>query len=176
VSAETAIILPIPEVETIVGPLRLQYDPSAVRGVPAHITLLYPVCSPERASAEIDTIGDVCMSIETFPFAFTEVRRFPATAYLHPDRHETFVKIISTLMKRWPAYRPYSGAFSDIVPHLTVAHQEPPDTLAAVERSIRPQLPIRCVAGEVCLLTSDTAGNWSKLASYPLATSQKSTR
>ena len=39
---ESAIIVPAPEVEPVVGPLRLQFDMGARLGIPAHITLLYP--------------------------------------------------------------------------------------------------------------------------------------
>jgi hypothetical protein len=39
---DSAIIMPVPEVEAVVGPLRLQYDALARLGIPAHITLLYP--------------------------------------------------------------------------------------------------------------------------------------
>jgi hypothetical protein len=39
---ESAIIMPVAEVEPIVSPLRLQCDQSAALGVAAHITLLFP--------------------------------------------------------------------------------------------------------------------------------------
>jgi hypothetical protein len=56
---ESAVIIPIPEVEPIVGPLRLHYDRAAHLGVPAHITLLYPFCPPQTVSAEIKTLARI---------------------------------------------------------------------------------------------------------------------
>jgi hypothetical protein len=44
---DSAIIMPIPEVEAVVGPLRLQYDALALLGIRAHIRLLYPFFSTE---------------------------------------------------------------------------------------------------------------------------------
>jgi 2'-5' RNA ligase len=167
---ESAIIIPIPEVEPIVGPLRLQYDRSAHLGIPAHITLLYPFCPPQSIAAEIHTLRGLCASIRAFPFSFTEVRRFPATAYLHPDRSDTFAQITKTLVKTWPDYQPYGGAFADIIPHLTVADKVDNKTLGAVEDALRGRLPIKCVASEVWLLTSDLTGMWSRAAVSPLAT------
>jgi 2'-5' RNA ligase len=166
---ESALIIPVPEVEPLVGPLRLRYDHAARLGVPAHITLLYPFHLPQVIDREIKILEELCASIKLIPFSFTEVRYFPATAYLHPDRPEPFAQIIRTLMKMWPDCQPYGGAFRDIVPHLTVADQVDAETLRAAGDSICPRLPIECVAREICLLTSDPAGVWSKKASFPLA-------
>jgi hypothetical protein len=87
---ETAIIIPVPEVELVVGVLRLEYDPTARLGVPAHITVLYPFCPLQSVGTEIKALGEACRSIEMFPFSFTEVRRFPSTVYLHPDKTKAF--------------------------------------------------------------------------------------
>jgi 2'-5' RNA ligase len=165
---ESAVIVPIPGVEPIVGPLRRQYDRAARLGVPAHVTLLYPFCPVQAVAGEIDALRNVCASIPAFPFSFTEVRRFPATAYLHPDKSERFAQITRTLAKAWPDYKPYGGAFADIIPHLTIADRVDEETLNAVDNSLRPHLPIKCVAREIWLLTSDDAGMWSRRALFPL--------
>jgi hypothetical protein len=166
---ESAVIVPIPEVEPFVGPLRLQYDASARLGVPAHITLLYPFCAAEAADEAIPRLTEVFALIESFDFAFTEVRRFPATAYLHPDKAEAFVEMIRALSETWPDCKPYGGAFTSIVPHLTVADRVDGEILAAVEDSLRRHLPIACVAREAWLMTSDAAGMWSRKARFSLA-------
>jgi 2'-5' RNA ligase len=169
---ESALIIPIPEVEPIVGPLRLQYDKAALLGVPAHVTLLYPFRPADAAIAEIEKLKRLCASIEAFSFSFTEVRRFPTTAYLHPDQPERFVQITEALVKLWPDCRPYGGAFADIVPHLTVADKVDIKTLGEVESLLRLQVPIKCVAREVLLITSDEAGIWSAAACFPLSSQQ----
>lgn len=166
---ESAVIIPIPEVEPVVARLRRKYDRSVGLGVPAHVTLLYPFCPPPVPAREITTLRDVCGSIAAFPFSFTEVRRFPATAYLHRDRKETFSQIIRLLIETWPDCKPYGGAHADVIPHLTVADAVNAETLSAVEDSLRGQLPIPCVAREVWLLTSNQKGIWSKEAGFPLA-------
>ena len=170
---ESAIIVPIPEVEPIVGPIRLKYDGAARLGVPAHITLLYPFRRPQDIDGEIKTLRDFCASIEAFPFSFTEVRRFPSAAYLHPDKSETFAQITRMLVKMWPECKPYGGVFSDIIPHLTVADRVDLETLSAVEVSLRSHLPVECVATEVLLLTSDDSGMWSTKYYFPLRVSMR---
>jgi 2'-5' RNA ligase len=167
-SNESAIIVPIPEVEPVVGPLRWQYDVGARLGIPAHITLLYPFRRALAAVDEIERLRDVCASIRAFPFSFIEVRRFPHTAYLYPDKSEIFAQITRTLGSIWPDCKPYNGAFADVIPHLTVADRVDLEILSAVEDSLRHQLPIRCMAREIGLLTSDREGMWSKQASFPL--------
>ena len=37
---ETALIVPVPEVEPIVGRFRDRYDPAAADGIPAHVTVV----------------------------------------------------------------------------------------------------------------------------------------
>jgi hypothetical protein len=156
---ESAIIIPIPEAEPIVGPLRLQYDGAARLGVPAHITVLYPFYPIQAAIGEIEVLRDVCRSIEMFPFSFIEVRRFSATVYLHPDKSEAFVQITRTFAQLWPNCKPYNGAHTDIVPHLTVADRVEIQTLVELEESLRRQLPL-----------SDPAGVWSRRGVFPFRT------
>jgi hypothetical protein len=164
---ESAIIIPIPEAEPLVGPLRLRYDASARLGVPAHITVLYPFCSVQAAVGQMEVLRDVCQAIEKFRFSFTEVRQFSATAYLHPDKSEAFVQITKTFVLRWPEYKPYSGVHNDMVPHLTVADRVDSQTLSAVEEHLRRHLPLNCIAAEIWLLTSDHAGVWSRRGVFP---------
>jgi hypothetical protein len=49
--AESAFIVRVPEAEPHVAHLRERFDPMALLGVPAHITLLYPFLSPEQIAA-----------------------------------------------------------------------------------------------------------------------------
>jgi 2'-5' RNA ligase len=170
---QSAIIIPVPEVEPILGPLRLKYDPSAKLGVPAHITLLFPFCSAQAVNAEVEALGKVCSSIELFSFSLAEVRRFTATAYLHPDKSETFAQITKMLIRKWPEYEPYAGVHREIIPHLTIADQVGSETLDVVEEIARRQIPIRCVAREIVLLASDHAGIWSTKAVFSLTEKRK---
>jgi len=164
---ESAIIVPIGEVEPIVSALRLQYDGSARLGVPAHITLLCPFC-PSPATKDIDILAEMFSGIEAFEFTFTEVRRFPRTAYLHPNDSESFVRIVEALVEKWPDHKPYNGAFSNVVPHLTVADDAENQVLDEVESSLLCHLPIRCIAAEAWLVLADDAGFWAKKAAFPL--------
>ena len=167
-SKESAIILPVGEAEPIVSSLRRQYDKSAGLGVPAHITLLYPFLPPHLAEAEIENLAEFFNRITAFEFSLSEARRFPRTAYLHPDAPERFVDIIRKLLEKWPGCQPYSGAFPDTIPHLTVADDVDIAVLEVVQKYLLQHLPITCIAKEAWLLFSDDNGFWSRRRHFPL--------
>src|SRR5215467_3108275 len=163
--------MPIAEVEPIVGPFRLQYDRSAALGVPAHITLLFPFYPPQQAEGQLEKLAEFFNSVPSFAFSFVEVRRFPQTVYLHPDQTERFIGIIKKFLQKWPDCQPYGGAFSDVIPHLTVADQVGIEVLETVQASLSDKLPIPCFAGEAWLLFSNDQGGWSRRERFPLSVS-----
>lgn len=131
--SESAIVIPVPEAESLVGKLRSLYDPVASLGLPAHITLLYPFAPPSRVGSEIEALRQLFRKLHSFEFALTEFRRFPATAYLHPEPADRFIELTRMLPERWPDFPPYGGAFSTVIPHLTVADRSEGDVLDRVQ-------------------------------------------
>jgi 2'-5' RNA ligase len=166
VENESAIVVPVPEAESLVAEFRHKYDRSASLGVPAHITLLYPFLPPHLAQGEIQNLTELFGAIPAFEFSLVEVRRFPRTAYLHPDPVQRFTGIVMKLVERWPVCRPYRGAFTETIPHLTVADEADSDTLEGAQRRLANHLPITCMAREAWLLCSNDAGFWSRKASF----------
>jgi hypothetical protein len=45
VEEKSAIVIPFPEVDDVVDVWRKLLDPSQVRGIPAHVTVLFPFCN-----------------------------------------------------------------------------------------------------------------------------------
>jgi hypothetical protein len=166
---ESGIILPVPEAESIVGPLRTLHDPQARYGVPAHITLLYPFASPSEIGNKVAALRELFGRIPVFDFSLVEVRRFPATAYLHPEPSATLVRMTEQLMRQSPEFPPYGGAFSTVTPHLTVADRVTPELLDSVDAAIAGHLPISCRATEAWLMCSDERGFWSKREVFRLS-------
>lgn len=167
VPAESAIVLPVDDAEPIVSHLRSLHDPAARFGVPAHITLLYPFLPPSRVMNEIDALVRLFAEVPGFEFSLAGVRRFPATAYLHPDPPARFVQLTEMIARRWPEFQPYGGAFSTVIPHLTVADHVGADVLDAVERIVSSHLPLKCRATAAWLLCSDDQGFWSRSHIFP---------
>jgi 2'-5' RNA ligase len=166
---ESALLVPVPEAEPYVQRHRFRYDSVALRGVPAHITVLFPFVPPDAMTeATADAVRDVFARFSSFPFRLTRLERFPDGAcYLAPDPAEPFRRLTMAIAERFPAYPPYAGAHADVIPHLTVAQTDdgPFDDLAELEH----RLPIPCVAREAWLMVEDGEHRWSTRSRFQLA-------
>jgi len=153
----TALIIAVPEAEPHVAELRLQHDSSAARGVPAHITILFPFAPP----GEVDesALAALFTRFPPIDYELDRVERFDdGVTWLHPRPSEPFVDLTEAVAQRWPDYPPYEGAFDEPIPHLTVSEQ-PID--------LSPPLPIACHAGELTLIEEDDDGMWTTRARFP---------
>lgn len=170
---ESALVLPVPEAEPYVQRHRFRHDSVALRGVPAHITVLYPFMAPEEISdGATDAVRRVLEHVPQFPFRLMRLARFPEGAtYLAPEPAAPFVELSTAITERFPSYLPYGGAHADVIPHLTVAQSAdaPADELADIER----HLPIRCVARETWLMVEDDDHRWRTHARFALAGSAR---
>lgn len=170
--AESALIVRVAEAEPHVAHLRAMHDPVASLGVPAHITVLYPFVAPAAITDDVcEGVRRAIADIPAFRFHLTEVRKFPGVLYLAPEPAAPFATMTSALANAFPAHPPYGGRFASIVPHLTVAHFEPPalQALAAELRSLLAQIgPIPCHCREIELIENST-GRWRLMATFPLA-------
>ena len=155
----TALIIAVPEAESLVSELRRAHDPAAARGVPAHVTLLFPF-APHDAIEE-EALAELFGRFPAFAFALDRVERFDeGTVWLHPAPSTPFVDLTAAVRQRWPQYPPYEGIHDEVIPHLTVS-EEP------VEVDL--PLPIACTAREVTLFEEDAqTGHWMVRRRFPL--------
>ena len=152
---ESALVIPVPEAEPVVGDLRARFDPAAPAGVPAHITVLYPFLTPEVLSRPVlDELRSIFSGVKPFAFKLTKIDRFPDVVYLVPEPGEPFIRLTAAVATRWPETPPYGGEYPQVIPHLTVAHTDNEPTISQIIGKIEPALPIVCSASEVGLLTS----------------------
>jgi hypothetical protein len=155
----TALIVPIPEAEVQVGGLRLAHDGSAARGIPAHVTVLFPFLD----TGELDepAVAELISRFPAFDFELDRVERFPdGTTWLHPTPSLPFVDLTAAVWERWPERPPYEGAFDEVIPHLTIS-----ETPIDVELA----LPIVARAREVTLIEeAEPGGHWTARLHLPL--------
>ncbi len=153
----------VPEAEAAVSALRLQYDRSAARGVPAHITILFPFLADDELDEA--ALEAVFAAQRAFDFELARVERFGAdVTYLAPEPDAPFRALTDAVWRRWPTHPPYGGEHADSIPHLTIGETrlEVPDVEAA--------LPIAARAREVLLLVeTEPDGAWAVLRRYPLS-------
>jgi hypothetical protein len=154
-----ALVVPFPELAPVVDGLRERTSVSKPsHGMPPHVTLLYP------APAEIESIEVTLARFGPFQVAFERVNRFPGTLRLDPDPAEPFVRMIDALCRRFPDNPPYGGAFSSVVPHVTIAQSDFERAMAEAED----WPPLRGRAGRAVLFEEAQPHRWRQAASFPL--------
>jgi 2'-5' RNA ligase len=169
---ESGLILQIPEAEDLVASYRMEYDPSAPAGVPAHITLLYPFIPPALITiGDHDRLAELFSNYSCFEISLTEFRRFPDVLYLAPEPRDSIVKLVQLIAARFPDYPPYGGQFAEINPHLTIAQNEDTQLLERIENEMAPAakriLPISKKVTEVSLFEQSN-GLWKRTKTFPL--------
>jgi BirA family biotin operon repressor/biotin-[acetyl-CoA-carboxylase] ligase len=167
----TAIVVPVPEAEAVVGDWRRLYTPSGAEDVPAHVTLLSPFVPASRLDERGEhAVRDLIADADEFEFRLAEAGRFDGVLYLVPDPAAPFVELTGALTARFPDYPPYDGTVTEIVPHLTIAQGSKPlfDGLCV---ELEPRLPITAVAATASLLERAESGRFRLRASYPLGRS-----
>ena len=152
---ESALVIPVPEAEPVVGDLRTRYDPTAPPGLPAHITVVYPYLHPSALTQSVlNELNAIFAGVTPFQFALRTIGRFPEVVYLAPEPTEPFLRLTGAVATRWPEAPPYRGIYDEVLPHLTVAHTSSPADVEQVRTKIEPVLPMVCLAGRVWLLTN----------------------
>jgi 2'-5' RNA ligase len=165
---ETALVIEVPEAEPLVSEWRAQYDWSAQRGVPAHITILYPFAPTERLDDRLlEGLERLFASQPAFSYRLPRVARFPEVAWLAPDPAEPFTALIELVVSTFPDYPPYEGIHDEVIPHLTVA-EGGVELQDEVEATLSPHLPIEAHADAVSLLAEDPYERWHRAERFPL--------
>lgn len=163
VPGDTALTIRIPEADAFVrGPF------------PAHITVLYPFLPAARITPEVHAeLSALFADRDPFDLTFAEFRRYPGVLYLPPSPEEPVHALTKSLRERWPEAVPYRGVFGPegLDPHLTLANDEGPGTYEAaydaLERELRPMLPVTARVGSVRLIVTD-GRVWEDSAVYEL--------
>ncbi len=175
-NVETALLVPLPEAEPLVGPWRQRYSLDARKGVPAHVTVMFPFLPPSEIGPDVvGELNEVLGRFEPWDLRLVGPARFdPGVLYLEPDPAEPFLELTRVVMERFPGLLPYGGqiALDDLVPHLTVADCQPTglceddDVLDRAEREIAGALPLDATASQVWLMSGN--GSWKVDARFAL--------
>jgi hypothetical protein len=167
--AETAIVFVVPEAEPAVGAVYRTRTRSGREGMPPHVTLLIPFADSE--SLPLVEVRAVLRTFEPFEFELTEARRFVPPSelilWLAPEPAARFVAITEALVRAFPDYQPYGGAFEEVVPHLSVAVSRDAGAIEQIERRIGSALPIAARA-DAATIVQRREGRWQPHTTIPL--------
>jgi 2'-5' RNA ligase len=163
----TALYVAVPAADPVVGADRLLWDPAGA-AVPAHVTILFPFLHPDLVDAGVDTaLREIAAGVEPFEVRFARIGRFPSTTWLIPEPVAPFVRLTEAISARWPDHPPYDGAFAEVVHHLTVADDAPPEVHERLARELPRRLPIVDRVTEVTL-SARRSGRWTVERTYRL--------
>lgn len=185
---QSVLIVEVPEAEHAVARYRERFVANARRGVPAHITVLFPFMSPQAIGpAVIAELEHLFAAVSRFRFQLTHTNWFgDEVLWLGPRDPGPFRALTRCVAEAFPVFPPYQGQFGEVesavFPHLTVGKTaetvcrtlngggHPVTELRSAESSVRSHLPIDGEATSVTLMTQASAGGqWTKTAAFALA-------
>jgi 2'-5' RNA ligase len=154
--AQSAVLVPVPEADAVVGRWRHQHDPVAAAGVPAHITLIVPWLPPDEiTAADLIELDEALQDIKAFDFALDHVEFFGRRVlWVAPVPPAPFLSLTSRLADRFGT-PPWEDEFDEVIPHLTVAHASDGVELAPVAAEVSRGLPLACRAEEIWVMVGD---------------------
>jgi len=165
---ETAIVVLVPEAESLVGAWRRVHTDDGRHGMPPHVTLIYPFVDDSALPRQVAGVGTVVGCFQAFDCAFAETARFDGVLYLSPAQDEIFRAMTDALARAFPDKPPYGGRYDDVVPHLTVAESGDDALLASIERDVHARLPIATHVAAASLMHF-VDGRWREHTSVALA-------
>jgi 2'-5' RNA ligase len=159
---ESVVLVPV-DAGPLVQELRLQYDPSAKAGIPAHITLMFPFLpTDELAEDRISALEALIGEFDRFEFSLTRVHEFAqGVVYLDPEPATPFIQLTKKITEMF-GMLPFGGEFGTTpVPHLTLTTPESGMTRVQIATQVEPLLPIRIVADTAWLLIGENSTTWT---------------
>ena len=167
----SAVVVHVPEAEPVVGEWRRAHTYDAPRGMPAHVTILYPfVPRTELAEAE-PRLAELIAGHEAFEATFARTARFPDVLYLEPEPAERLLRLTEAVAAAWPEHPPYEGAHETVIPHLTVAESDNASLLDSIAAEVEPRLPIHQRVVAASLFVEHDDGRWREHSCLPLGQS-----
>ncbi len=150
---QSAVLIPVPEADSVVGRWRYELDPVAAAGVPAHVTLVVPWLPPDEINDDdLAELEAELADVPAFDFTLARVDWFGRRVlWVAPEPAEPFLKLTHRLAERFST-PPWEDEFDEVIPHLTVAHATDGVELVPVAADVATRLPVRCRAEEVWVM------------------------
>jgi 2'-5' RNA ligase len=160
----------VAEAEPAVAELRLRLDPAARRGVPAHVTVLFPfIPASEIRDDVLESLAALFQTVPAFEHNFVRTSWFgDEVLWLDSEAAETFATLTRLVWEAFPAYPPFEGQFDVVVPHLTIGDRAPLAEMQAAERTVQRHLPIRAMTRAVTLMVEQYSSHWQVAESFAL--------
>jgi len=165
-SRETSIDIHCGEVDALIAKWRHATVAMASRGVPPHITLLYPWRRAPITAADMSALKSVVKEQRPFSLVFTRVQHFSNRVLYLAVNEDSEVKTLRLkIVAAFPDASPYGGEFSTPITHLTIARAPDDVTFDAlmheVSASVASELPIEIFVREIVVMEEGEDTNWN---------------
>ncbi|MFI5258253.1 MAG: hydrogenase maturation protease [Candidatus Limnocylindrales bacterium] len=166
IAAETAIIVRVRLPEALEA-LRLGEVPNPARGLPAHVTLLYPFARPAALDGQLrSAVARVVEPHRAFAYRLSGPARRPEVLFASVEPEGPFRSIYRDLAAAFPGFPIYGGGL-EFEPHVTIAEGAPAG-LARLEASPAwASMPATGAAGSVELIALEDE-RWATKWRFPL--------
>ncbi len=156
----SAVIVPITLPPDLLA-VRDRADPMAARGVPPHVTVLFPFLPVDALTPDVHSaLAGLAASRRRFFVRFDQVERRDQIVWLLPADQQPFLRLTADVTARWPDYPPYQGAHDELIAHLTLVEASEVKTLDAARAAASESGPFDAAARELRVITEDEAGRW----------------
>ncbi len=162
---KSAIDIHFKEIDDLISKWRHSTIAVASKGVPPHITLLFPWRPVPITDIDISTLRSVTKGQHPFPIVFTHIEQFSKRVIYLAINEESDVRIlIQKIIAAFPDASPYDHEFPNPIPHLTIAKAPDDATFDAlfkeVSASIVSELPIEIIVREIVVMEEGEDTNW----------------
>ena len=156
---QSAVLIPVPAADSVVGRWRHEHDPVASAGVPAHITLVVPWLPPQEITDDdLVALDEEVADVAAFEFDLTHVDWFGRRVlWAAPEPMKPFLELTDRLANRFLT-PPWEDEFDEVIPHLTIAHASDGVELVPIAADVAGRLPLHCRAEEVWVMVGGAAG------------------
>jgi 2'-5' RNA ligase len=167
---ETALVIVLDEAEPFDAVRRDHAVQTFTRGIPFHVTLLYPFAQREEVTPELlDDLRSFFATRRPYAFDLTRLASWPNVVYAVPEPDDELRECMRALWERFPQWPPYGGEFAEVVPHATLGEDvDAASVYADIESRIGLHLPHRCQAWDVALLEEYAPKRWRERERFPL--------
>lgn len=166
---ETALVIVLEDAQPF-DDVRREFDVDTVkRGIPFHLTLLYPFAPAEELSDAVMAEARSFFALrEPIEFALTRVAAWPLVVYAVPEPDDALLDCMHALHALFPAWPPYGGAFTEVLPHATLGEDvDGPVVQDEIERRLAPHLPRDYRAEAATLLEEYAPDRWRERTRFP---------
>lgn len=164
----SAVIIPI-ALPPVLDVVRTAWDPMAARGVPPHVTILFPFVPAAGLTPDVQAaLSAIALSYPPFTARFARVQRLDSMVWLVPTEQEPFLRLTTSVAARWPDHPPYGGVHPELIAHLTVVDGSDDDMLIEAENAAERAVPFDAAVDALQVIAEDDVGRWTVRWRLPL--------